>query len=155
MFRDTAARSGCARLNNPMAKALSAVLAEIIQAAPSLHLAGTFSARTLEALSFHASQNRITCSAETGSGASTLLFSHLTERHLVFALDEGTESVRAVKASPLLRPGIVTFVEGPTQLTLPSYRFDTKLQLALLDGPHAYPFPDLEYYYIYQHLDRN
>jgi hypothetical protein len=28
------------------------------------------------------------------------------------------------------------------------------LQLALIDGPHAYPFPDLEYYYLYPHLDK-
>ena len=153
-FKGTADRSGCAR-PSPMGKALSVVLAEIIEAAPSLHLAGTFSRRTLEALFFHASQSRISHSAETGSGASTLLFSNLSEHHTVFAVDEGTESVRAVKASSLLRPGIVTFVEGPTQVTLPSHRFEANLQLALIDGPHAYPFPDLEYYYLYQHLDEH
>jgi hypothetical protein len=27
------------------------------------------------------------------------------------------------------------------------------LQLALIDGPHGYPFPDMEYYYLYPHLD--
>ena len=138
-----------------MSKALPAILAEIVQAAPSLHLAGTFSGRTLEALCFHASQNKISHSAETGSGASTLLFSNLSEHHTVFALDAGTDSVRAVKASSLLRQGIVTFVEGPTQITLPTHRFEANLQLALIDGPHAYPFPDLEYYYLYQHLDEN
>ena len=53
----------------------------------------------------------------------------------------------------MLRPNVVTFVEGPTQVTLPAHRFTEKLQLVLLDGPHAYPFPDLEYYYLYPHLD--
>ena len=36
---------------------------------------------------------------------------------------------------------------------LPLYRFPEKLQLAVIDGPHAYPFPDLEYYYLYPHLE--
>jgi hypothetical protein len=31
--------------------------------------------------------------------------------------------------------------------------FEHKIQLALIDGPHAYPFPDLEYFYLYPHLD--
>jgi hypothetical protein len=43
----------------------------------------------------------------------------------------------------------VTYVEGPTQRTLPRYEFAGEVQIALIDGPHAYPFPDLEYYYFY------
>jgi hypothetical protein len=27
------------------------------------------------------------------------------------------------------------------------------LQAVLIDGPHAYPFPDLEYFYLYPHLE--
>jgi hypothetical protein len=49
----------------------------------------------------------------------------------------------------------VDFIEGPSQRTLPQYPFPEKLQLALLDGPHAYPFPDLEYYFLYPHLEEN
>lgn len=58
-----------------------------------------------------------------------------------------------VRRSEMLRPDVVTFVEGPTQLTLPRQQFPEKLQLVLIDGPHAYPFPDLEYYFLYPHLD--
>ena len=118
-----------------------------------LHKAGTFSSLVLQAIARNASQRPIAASAETGSGASTLLFSHVSQRHTVFAVDDGTDSIRAVETSPLLRPNVVTFVEGPTQLTLPTHRFVEKLQLVLIDGPHAYPFPDLEYYYLYAHLD--
>jgi Methyltransferase domain len=132
---------------------VKSVVEDVIRIAQSLHRAGTFSGPVLEALYRHASTRSIAHSAETGSGASTLLFSHLSNDHTVFALDHGTDSVRAVQASPLLRPGVVTFVEGATQLTLPHHRFAHKLQLALIDGPHAYPFPDLEYYYFYPHLD--
>jgi hypothetical protein len=92
-------------------------------------------------------------SIETGSGASTLLFSHLSEDHTVFAMDAGTGSIRAIETSPLLRRETVTFVEGPTQVTLPLHVFPHRLQVALIDGPHGYPFPDLDYY-LYQHLIR-
>jgi hypothetical protein len=129
------------------------ILRRIAEVAPSLHSAGTFSARTLEAIARAAVKRKIHHSAETGSGASTLLFSHLSQHHTVFALDAGSGSITNVRRSPLLRPNVVTFVEGPTQATLPQHGFAQKLQLVLIDGPHAYPFPDLEYYFLYPHLD--
>jgi hypothetical protein len=86
------------------------------------------------------------------SGRTTLLFSHLSERHLVFAKDDAN-SVSAVRASALLWSDRVTFVEGPTQRTLPAHEFEGSFQVVLIDGPHGYPFPDLEYYYFYPHLD--
>ena len=132
---------------------VAAILEEVVRIAPSLHKAGTFSTRTLEALARHATVAPVHHSAETGSGASTLLFSHLSPDHTVFALDAGTGSVRSIETSPLLRRGAVTFVEGPTQVTLPRHTFVHRLQLALIDGPHGYPFPDLEYYYLYPQLD--
>jgi len=48
---------------------------------------------------------------------------------------------------------VVTFVLGPTQVTLPRYGFDARFQLVVLDGPHAWPFPDLEYYYFYPRIE--
>ncbi len=125
----------------------------IVEVAPSLHSAGTFSARTFEAIAGAARRVRIRNSVETGSGATTLLFSQLSEHHTVFALDDGSGSVTNVRRSPLLRRDVVTFVEGPTQITLSQHRFTGKLQLVLIDGPHGYPFPDLEYYYLYPHLE--
>jgi hypothetical protein len=52
----------------------------------------------------------------------------------------------------LLRSDTVNFIEGPSQLTLPTHHFDREFQVVLLDGPHGYPFPDLEYYYFYPHI---
>ena len=125
----------------------------IAEVGPGLHTAGTFSPRVFEALAEAAGRLHIRNSVETGSGASTLLFSHLSEHHTVFALDDGSGSVDNVRRSSLLREGVVTFVEGPTQATLPWHHFSDKLQLVLIDGPHGYPFPDLEYYYLYPHLE--
>jgi hypothetical protein len=57
-----------------------------------------------------------------------------------------------VRESSLLKSEVVEFVEGPTQQTVPQYTFDEKLDIVLIDGPHGYPFPDLEYYYFYPHI---
>src|ERR1700688_4820440 len=95
------------------------VLAEVVRIAPSLHKAGTFSAAALEAIVRHATATPVQHSVETGSGASTLLFSHVSDDHTVFAVDSGTGSLRSIETSPFLRREAVTFVEGPTQVTLP------------------------------------
>jgi len=129
------------------------VLKEILQVKAVLHGAGTVSGDALKALARHAGSRTIRRSVETGCGATTLLLSHLSEHHTVFTLDAGG-SVGNVRRSPLLRQGVVTFVEGPSQQMLPQYHFGHKLQLAVIDGPHAYPFPDLEYYFLYPHLER-
>jgi hypothetical protein len=128
------------------------VLQQLLEVQATLHLAGTVSADALSAIATHASKRPIRNSVETGCGATTLLLSHLSENHKVFALDIGN-SISSVRRSTMLRPGVVTFMEGPSQRTLPKHHFSEKLQLALIDGPHAYPFPDLEYYFLYPHLD--
>jgi hypothetical protein len=132
---------------------LDEIRRRIEEIAPSLHTAGTFSARAFHAIARHARKRRILHSVETGSGASTLLLSHLSAQHTVFALDGGSGSIANVRRSPLLRPDVVTFVEGPTQTTLPLYRFTNRLQVVLIDGPHGFPFPEMEYYHLYPHLD--
>ncbi|MFN3326562.1 MAG: hypothetical protein ACK5AZ_23950 [Bryobacteraceae bacterium] len=55
--------------------------------------------------------------------------------------------------SPLFNSSNVRIVEGPSQQTPPRHCFDHPFQLVLLDGTHAYPFPDLEYYFLYPHLE--
>jgi glycosyltransferase involved in cell wall biosynthesis len=117
------------------------------------HGAGTVGRNVLLAIVHHArALGVIQNSVETGSGKTTLLLSHLSNNHRVFAVDAG-QSISRVKSSPLLAENTVTYVEGPTQRTLPKFEFVDRYQLVLLDGPHGYPFPDLEYYYLYPALD--
>ena len=89
-------------------------------------------------------------SLQTGSGKVTLLLSHLSISHKVFAPDDA--SVAAVRASPLVNAAAVEYIVGPPQRTLPAYRFAEPVDVALLDGPHGYPFPDLEYFHVYPHI---
>ena len=117
------------------------------------HRAGSVDRNLLLAIVRHCeSLGRIRQSAETGAGRTTLLFSNLSDNHLVFAKDDG-RSLSQTRTSSFLRAENVTFIEGPTQKTLPNYEFDHNFQVVLIDGPHGYPFPDLEYYYFYPRLE--
>ena len=86
-----------------MSTDLDRLLDAVITIAPALHKAGTLSAVTLKAFVRHASARLVIASAETGSGASTLLLSHISGEHTVFAMDGGTGSINAIRASSLLR----------------------------------------------------
>jgi predicted O-methyltransferase YrrM len=114
------------------------------------HGAGTVPNRVLRAIARYAPV-RVEHSVETGTGRSTLLFSTLSRHHLVFAKDDRDDgqSLDRVRRSELLTPGIVEFIVGPTQTTLPSYDLPGSLDIVFLDGPHGFPFPQLEYYYFY------
>ncbi|MBL8056093.1 MAG: tetratricopeptide repeat protein, partial [Anaerolineales bacterium] len=133
---------------------LAEVLAELEKLPSHWHAAGTLHIDVLRHIAQWAGGRAIQHTAETGTGKSTVLFSHLSPDHKVFAIDNGnTDSLPIVQGSSLLDHTHVEFILGPTQLTLPQHRFPHKLQIVLIDGPHGYPFPDLEYYYFYPWLD--
>ena len=139
---------------------IARILEEVQRLPLEWHSAGSVSERVLATIAKHASAiGGIAHSVETGCGRTTLLLSHLSADHVVFARDvknnenAQTNTLERVMRSPLLNKSHMTLVEGPTQVTLPAYKFTHRLQLALIDGPHGYPFPDLEYYYFYQQLD--
>jgi hypothetical protein len=116
-------------------------------------LPGGVNREVLNAIVDHAREiEPIENSVETGSGRTTLLFSHLSKNHLVFSIENGNKSIASIKKSELFNAKNVTFIEGPTQRTLPQYLFTHKFDIALIDGPHGYPFPDFEYYYFYPNL---
>jgi len=126
-----------------------------IRALPeSWHGAGTVPNVVLERLSELLETRRPKVSVETGTGRTTLLFSHLSANHTVFCVDDraGGNSYGAVRESELLDLRNTKFVLGPTQITLKNYVFTEPIDLAFLDGPHGYPFAELEYYFIYPHL---
>ncbi|GAA0585341.1 class I SAM-dependent methyltransferase [Rhizomicrobium electricum] len=127
-------------------------LTAIKRISTSLHKAGGTSPHVLDAILRHTQGMTLNRSMETGSGATTLLLSHLSRDHTVFAMDDGNGSITNTQKNEHFRADRATFVLGPTQKTLPVHPFAGPLDFALLDGPHGYPFPDLEYYYVYPHL---
>lgn len=137
-----------------MSERISALIQDIGNLPEDWHGAGTVSLHVLHAIAGHALRlGGLRRSVETGSGKTTLLLSHLSADHTVFAVDAG-RSISQVRESPLFNAHAVTFVEGPTQRTLPRHTFAHTIQFALIDGPHGYPFPDLEYYYLYPIIER-
>lgn len=95
-------------------------------------------------------------SLETGCGKSTILFSNLAKSHTVFCIDDRSEgsmsSIAFYEECPITKRDRIELVLGPTQLTLPNYKKFKPFDVVLIDGPHGYPFPDLEYYYLYPHI---
>jgi hypothetical protein len=130
------------------------VAAEAARMPADWHGAGSLTGPVLSAIARHASARRVGRSVETGTGKSTLVLSHCSDAHTVFAQDDRGfgDSLQRVQECPLLRRDHVRFVVGPTQKTLAGHAFEGPIDLAMLDGPHGYPFPELEYYFIYPHL---
>ena len=96
--------------------------------------------------------NSISASAESGCGKSTILFSNISKHHTVFCLDDSAEpesSVNYFKECSVTKLQNINIVFGPSQTTLPTWKSDHMLDVALIDGPHGFPFPELEYYYFY------
>jgi len=118
------------------------------------HRAGTVDASVLHAIE-RLAPRPLEWSMETGCGKTTILLSNLSARHHVFAYDDRAEersSIRYYENCPLFRRERTVEILGATQLTLPAYPFPDAIDLALLDGPHGYPFPELEYFYVYPQL---
>ena len=94
-------------------------------------------------------------SAETGCGKSTILFSNISRHHKVFALDDqGQEgsSVDFFMDCPLSDQMSIELIPGAGQLTLPTYHAHLEYDFVFIDGPHGYPFPELEYLFLYPHI---
>ena len=88
-------------------------------------------------------------SAETGCGGSTIVLSHISTHHTSFAIEGADRTITGLRQYSDFRPDTVIFVEGETKRTLPLHLFEGRLDLVLLDGPHAYPLPQLELVYLF------
>jgi hypothetical protein len=130
------------------------IVSEVAQLGADWHGAGTVTNAVLEALDRHlAALGHVAHSVETGTGRTTLIFSQHSADHLVFTHgDDKGNSLLRVRESPLCAPGVVRFELGATQRTVLSHEFSEVLDVVYLDGPHAYPFPELEYWATYPHL---
>jgi len=116
------------------------------------HNAGTFPTEVLRGIE-RLLPASVDASAETGCGKSTILFSNIARHHTVFCLDDreygDDSSVKFFEDCPLTQRDRIETVFGPTQLTLPTYRHTRRYGIVMLDGPHGWPFPELEYYFLY------
>jgi hypothetical protein len=131
---------------------INSVLSRIKALPADWHAAGLLPFSALKAIAECAPAAGFARSLETGCGATTLLLSHLSAKHFVFAIQGENRSITSALTSDLLRKGVVELNEGPTQQTLPAWKDDGTLDFVLLDGPHGFPFHHLEYYHVYPRL---
>lgn len=121
------------------------------------HAWGAFADSTLKRLE-QVLPSRVSRTLETGCGKSTILFSNISETHLIFAFDDrelgNNSSVLLYENHPLTRKDRISLIAGPTQLTLPSFKAFEEYDIIMLDGPHGSPFLELEYYFTYPNLKR-
>jgi methyltransferase family protein len=112
------------------------------------HDSANLNPAVLQAITRHAERIGAHETAETGCGLSTVLLSVLAECHHCFTIAAGN-SLERVQNVPHIRHDHVNFVIGPSQITVPRHSFARPLDLVLLDGPHGFPFPYLEYFHFY------
>jgi hypothetical protein len=160
----TAGRPPVSRVSQPrdqlqLNKADLTELIKKLTALPrDLYPCGSLGPDVLKGILRHCPRIDIAHSLETGCGKSTLLLSHLSRNHKVFVVPDrpsggGWSQFETTRSSPYLHRDSVEFIEGPSQRTLPQYRFEHEIDVAFIDGPHGYPFPELEYYTIYRLLN--
>jgi Methyltransferase domain len=123
------------------------------QAAKGQHWAGTCTGTSLAEL-----ERVLTChfgdrpirTVETGCGASTVVFAQYAAEHTVYCYDDrdyaGGSSVLYAQSFPGFREEAVRWVFGPTQRTIFAEPLDRPVDVIQIDGPHGYPFPELEYF---------
>jgi hypothetical protein len=115
------------------------------------HDSGNLNPMVLRALARHARQVDARTTAETGCGLSTVVLSTIADGHTCFTVASGN-SLERVQNVVLLRRDRVNFVIGPSQLTLAGHSFVQPLDFVLIDGPHGFPFPQMEYFHFYQRI---
>jgi hypothetical protein len=118
---------------------------DLVKRASSFH---PWDAMSPMALSAILKRGPFQCSAETGCGGSTIVLSHASDRHTAFAVEGEDRTISLLRTHGDLRAERVLFVEGETKTTVPQYQFEAELGLVLLDGPHAYPLPQIEMAYL-------
>ena len=81
-----------------------------------------------------------------------LVLSQASDRHVAFAIEGEDRTITELRGQGDLRAGNVIFVEGETRDTLPRYVFEGELDFVLLDGPHAYPMPQVEFAHLFPRI---
>ncbi|WP_424813122.1 class I SAM-dependent methyltransferase [Roseococcus sp. YIM B11640] len=135
------------------------------QGLSSWHQAGNLPPRVVDflwnAIDLHF-PGGLNLSVETGCGLSTLMLDHKSQHHICFTIGENDNSLQSVKASGIFKGENTQFVLGPSQKTLhdlPDIIRDktgdagNKIDFALIDGAHAYPFVEMDYWHIYPYLN--
>lgn len=91
--------------------------------------------------------------AETGTGASTVVFAAAGARHTAISPEsEEHDSISRYCQSLEVPTDRIEFVEGFSAEVLPSYSPAEPLDFVFIDGKHSFPHPVLDWHYLGTHL---
>jgi predicted O-methyltransferase YrrM len=126
---------------------------ELRASPPALHGEAEFWGLAWEALAFiERTVGPGMATLETGAGASTIVFAASGADHeTVTPSAEEAERIEAECARRGISTKRVTFRIGSSADVLPS-REDRPLDLVLVDGAHAFPYPTLDWWFVAPHL---
>ena len=88
------------------------------------------------------------CTLETGSGVSTIVFAIKRTKHVTVSpsLDE-KEAIRDYASLHSIKLDTVRFVNETSESYLPNAVNEGELDFVLIDGRHAFPWPVIDYFY--------
>jgi hypothetical protein len=90
---------------------------------------------------------------ETGCGRSTVLLASMAERHYCIApREQEFERVSSYCSALGIDVDRITFLGGKSEFVLPNLQIDGMLDLVLIDGAHAFPFPTIDWFYASRNL---
>jgi FkbM family methyltransferase len=125
-----------------------------------MHRAGSLAPAPLDKLEWYLQsyfEGKAVRSVETGCGASTIIFAQYAAQHTVYCFDDRSEdrsSVSYAQNFPGFGHKYTRWIYGPTQRTIFSQPLEHAVDIVLIDGPHGYPFPELEYFAFYPWLQQ-
>jgi predicted O-methyltransferase YrrM len=93
---------------------------------------------------------------EIGSGISTLTFGIKEANHICITPSEREiRTIKAYAAQKAIQLKNHTFINQFSEEALPALRVEHPLDLILIDGKHAFPWPFIDWFYSVVHLKQN
>jgi FkbM family methyltransferase len=92
---------------------------------------------------------------QTSCSAWAIVFAEYAKEHTIYCVDDTLSpksAVNFVQQFPQFRERSVRWVNGPAERMVLEQVPQTPLDIVLLDGPHAYPLPQVEYFALYPFL---
>ena len=90
---------------------------------------------------------------EIGGGQSTVLFASKAKKHYCINPDHTANTlIREYLESKGYNHDNIVFIEESSDYAFMNISFDEKIDVALLDGNHSFPFPMVDWHYVNKYL---
>jgi predicted O-methyltransferase YrrM len=110
-----------------------------------------------EALRFiHNNITKDSFTLEIGSGVTTLVFASMQSNHICITPNKPEiDKLQAYALKEDILLSTITFINDFSENALPQLKVTQPLDLILIDGKHAFPWPFIDWFYTVNHLKKN